>query len=65
MSDMLVPPWPKYDPDGDVRILTVQIRGGAVATFNGVPMVEVQPVWWRRVFNALTPWRVRTRVFRV
>lgn len=58
----LTPTWPAHEHHNDLIILSVHGRG-IRGECNGVPMIEVQPVWWRRLFNALTPWRLRTRVF--
>lgn len=63
MTDLVSVEWPSHDSH-HIAMLMVQCSGRVKAvTHDGTPLVEVQPVWWRRVFNWLTPWRVRTRVF--
>lgn len=60
----LPPAWPAGDRANDMFVLSVQGRGikGPIEC-NGLPLAEVRPAWWQRLFNALTPWRLRTRVF--
>lgn len=58
------PAWPTPQP-GDLRMVSVQTYGDFVqgVTYQGQPMAEVKPAWWRRVLAALMFWRPRTRVF--
>lgn len=59
------PEWPTPGHHGDVTMLFV--AGGDILagppTYDGVPMVEVKPAWYRRLWRALTPWVHRSRVF--
>lgn len=58
-NESVTPQWPKPKPD-DLKTLVVRGKGWRLADDT---WKECRRAWWRRIIDALTPWRIRTRLF--